>query len=94
MKLWILRPNEKLTNNKNSPWEPWYDKAFGFIIRAETEDRAREIANDHGGDEIGDPHYLPDRHGIDPWLDKTLSTCVELKSNGIEEMILRDFASA
>ena len=91
MKLWLLRPVEGLPDD---PWEPWYDKAFGFVVRAETEQRAREIANENGGDEIGEPHYIKLRHGIDPWLDSTLSTCVELKSDGVEEMIIKDFASA
>jgi hypothetical protein len=83
MKLWLLRPIEGL---ENDPWEPWYDKVFGFVIRAETEERAREIANENGRDETckfnariyregRDPIYLT---LPDPWLDSTLSTCDEL----------------
>lgn len=38
MKLWLLRPVVGLDENDN-PWWPWYDKAFGFVVRAETEAR-------------------------------------------------------
>ena len=52
MKLWILRPIE------GSPyWEPWYDKAFGFVVRAKDEKEARMIAyRDQGDEEIGRAH--------------------------------------
>jgi len=32
MELWILKPERGL--GANSPWEPWYDKAFGMVARA------------------------------------------------------------
>jgi len=90
MKLWLLRPNE----SNHSPWEPWYDKAFGFVVRAETEERAREIANENGGNEIGKISNHVYRTGGDPWLDPILSSCIELNADGDERMIIRDFASA
>lgn len=37
MRLWELRPIDK----DSGPWEPWYDKAFGFVVRADTEAQAR-----------------------------------------------------
>lgn len=49
MKLWILRPVEELDDD--NPWDPIYDKTFGFVIRAETEDQARSIAHSNGRDE-------------------------------------------
>jgi hypothetical protein len=93
MKLWILRPKSGLDEN-NSPWEPWYDKAFGFVVRAKTEKQARQIANDHGGNETGKISLRVYRTGGDPWLNPDESTCIELNSDGDEEMILCDFASA
>ena len=51
MKLWLLRPREDLPYDKD-PWEPWYDKAFGFVVRAETEERARAIGQESGMAEI------------------------------------------
>jgi hypothetical protein len=87
MKLWILKPNanDKLLPN---PWEPWYDKAFAFVIRANTESEARQIADKSAGDENSEIANLY------PWLNSTYSTCLELKSDGESGMILRDFASA
>ena len=84
MKLWLLRPIRE--RKKRNAWEPWYDKAFGFVIRAETEQDARQLANDSGGDEV--------QNGHDPWLDRKQSTCVELLAKGKEENIIMDYARA
>lgn len=83
MKLWILKP---ITD-----WDPWYDKAFGFIIRAETEMRARVIAGENAGAEFRD---YPIHEEINPWLVSTITSCIELTVDGKEEMIIRDFAAA
>ena len=48
MKLWLVRPIET-DDDGDDPWEPWYDKAFGFVIRAESDQKAREIANEKWG---------------------------------------------
>jgi hypothetical protein len=50
MTLWLLRPVENLPIDDN-PWDPWYDKAFGFVILAETEADARALADKNAGDE-------------------------------------------
>ena len=85
MKLWILRPIE------GSPyWEPWYDKAFGFVVRAKDEKEARMIAYRDQGDEGGYNHVETDS----PWLDSSQSTCKELSSDGESEMIIKDYAAA
>ena len=87
MKLWLLRP---IHDADVDLWEPWYDKCFGFVIRASTESAARAATKGNFGDES----YS---HGIDrfnPWLDKKYSTCVELKPSGKAGIIIRDFASA
>ena len=80
MKLWLLKPIKG-----SDYWRPWYDKAFGFVIRAETEQRAREWADSNAGDENRKGH---------PWLNSEHSTCIELTIDGPEEMVLRDFMSA
>jgi len=96
MNLYLLKPIDA----ENGPWKPWYDKAFGFVIRAETEEAARNLADSRAGDEnspvdsYGNYIYTedtPDRH---PWLDPAVSTCVILTNDGPEEEIMRDFASA
>ena len=91
MKLWLLRPVEYLPDN---PWKPRYDKAFGFVIRSNTEDEARYIANENGGDENGPVSFSTYRTGGNPWLDPKLSTCIELLPDGEPGLVIRDFASA
>lgn len=83
MKLWILRPidGDKL-------WEPWYDKAFGFVVRAKTEEEARKLAQSCGGDEIGWNDDFP------AWTSSKHSTCEELNASGDAGVIIRDYSSA
>lgn len=83
MKLWILRPVSGLEKH-DDPWEPWYDTVQGFVIRAETELKARSIAHSSAGEEN-------DRASA-PWLDGKYSTCVELTPDGAVAMLMRDFA--
>ena len=88
MKLWLLRPVD------NDPaWVPWYDKAFGFVIRAETEREARLIADQKGGSErlnrSGDW-----RRSLEIWTNPARASCVELLAEGTEGLIIVDFASA
>lgn len=91
-KIWLLQP----INPNAGPWSPWYDKAFGFVVRADTEAEARAIADRNGGDECGG--YVrweePMKRAHQPWLDPTLASCVELTGEGESEVVLRDFASA
>lgn len=84
MKLWLLRPIER-KDKKTDPWEPWYDKAFGFVIAAETEEHARQYAAGDAGGE-----------GADAWKFPWCSTCAELASATTQEegIVIRDFASA
>ena len=92
MKLWLLRPVR--SEREDTAWDPWYDKAFGFVVRAETEEQARQMANGNGGDECGPVKSYVYRTGGDPWLDPKQSTCEELTADGEAEIIIRDFASA
>lgn len=41
MKLWLLRPIDP----HGGLWDPWFDKIFGFVVRAETETEARTLAD-------------------------------------------------
>lgn len=75
MNLWVLRPINK--------WEPWYDKAFAFVVRAESEDDARAIAAKNCGDE-----------GAGSWTNSLRTSCDVLVADGPAEMIVRDYASA
>jgi hypothetical protein len=73
--LWILKP---ITD-----WEPWYDKAFGFVVRAKTERHARHLAAQQCGDE-----------GAAVWKDPAATSCQQLRPTGKAEMVLRDFSRA
>jgi len=81
MKLWILKP---IYRKEQSPWDPWYDKAFGFVVCAATEQGAREFASDRCSDEKPEA-----------WTNSYHSTCEELKPENEEPgVILCDFHSA
>ena len=94
MKLWILRPVETLDNNDN-PWEPWCDKCFGFVVRAETEENARNIAHENAGDE-NRGEFLGNQiaNTKEPWRNPEYSTCIELTADGEPEIVIRDFMAA
>lgn len=77
MKLWILRPVRD--------WEPWYDKAFGFVVCAETEAAARALVT--RSTEAGD-------EGDGVWSDPKETTCVELVAEEGERIVMRDFYAA
>lgn len=77
MKLWLIKPIDKATH-----WKPWYDKVFGFVIRAETEQAAREMASTKSGAEAYDV--------ANPWLDAAVTSCAELTADGDAEIVLRD----
>lgn len=85
MKLYKLTPKDNLPSAVN-PWEPWYDKVFGFVVRAENGEQARHIADANSGDE--------NRFALHPWLDPAFSDCIELLADGPAEMILQDYHSA
>ncbi|MEA9392209.1 hypothetical protein SJI19_16920 [Acerihabitans sp. TG2] len=80
MKLWILKARDEDLTSDDNPWEQWYDTNFGLLIRAESEDRARELAQAEACDE---------KRGS-PWLDAKYSTCYELTNDGGEGVLLID----
>ena len=79
MKLWLLRP----INPYDGLWDPWFDKIFGFVVRAETEADARSLAAKQSSDE-----------GEKAWIEAQFSTCTELRPDGEPEVIIWDMHSA
>lgn len=75
MNIYILRRKEV--------WEPWYDSAFGFVVRASSEKEARQFAAKDAGDE-----------GSESWIDATKTTCDILTCDGESGVIIRDFWAA
>lgn len=89
-----MKPQLTLGKGDN-PWNPWYDRAFGFVIRAESEEAARKIAHEHAGDENrGEFLRAKIANTTSPWLDPKYSSCEELNADGEPEMVLRDFHAA
>lgn len=83
MKLWLLGPNvgrPSVGVEHVDPWEPWYDKRFGLVVRAETEAEARRLASDT--DDMSATKAA--------WLDPALATCVVLTPEGEPGVILED----
>lgn len=39
MKIFVLKPKDELPIN-DDPWNPWFDRVFGFIIEANNEKEA------------------------------------------------------
>ncbi len=94
MRLWILRPVEDLDKD-DDPWTPWYDKAFGFVIRADTETEARQLAHDDAGDE-NRGEFLREKISktTEPWKDVKYTTCIELIKQGEKGVVIQDFNAA
>lgn len=84
-KLYLLRPKGYTPNFEEGAWQPWYDKAFGFVVCALSETSARALA--------AQMVELDDRLAA-AWLDPNQSTCEELVPTGQEEIIIEDFRRA
>ncbi len=90
MNLWMLRPVDAATATKryshpvNGDVEVkrWtWDCAYGFMVRAETEQDARALAAAECGDE-----------GPDSWTNADISSCDAVNgSDGEAEVIMQDF---
>lgn len=98
--VWVLTPNDdRESDDLPDPWSPWYDKAFGFVIRAESEEKARELAQENAGDEttVSPVHHDVDERvrGREVWKDSALADCVPVEEYGGENAVLmQDFARA
>lgn len=75
MKLWNVYKSEA---GMDAPWS--YDCAYAFVIRADDEAGARQLAADSAGDE-----------GAAVWLDELRTTCDELLADGPAAVVLVDF---
>jgi len=75
MKLYLIIP---IIRNAG-PWKCWYDKVFGFVVRAKSAKEARSLCAQQAADE-----------GAEVWLDKKLTSCKVLYSNGPSLIILKE----
>lgn len=81
MKLWLLESRDDLTM-ANDPWWRKYDCFIGFVVRSESAENARKLANELAKN---DPIDRP------VWLDDRYSTCTEVTQNGDEDLILASY---
>jgi len=91
--LWFLQPKDNLKEDDN-PWGPWFDKCFGFVIRAKDEKSAREYADANAGYENYGGFEGNQLIRIHPWLDINYTTCTLLTGDGEEGVIIKDKRSS
>ena len=65
-----------------SPFVPWYDLSFGFVVIAESEAQARQFCSEEYDD------------NADVWLDSKYTTCEELPGELPSGIVLKDYKSA
>lgn len=90
MKLWHLERRHDLEDLDN-PWVYGFDSYIGFTVRAATEDQARKLATDWSQERWGtevDPEWGGD---LSAWISPKYSTCKELTTDGVAEIILDTF---
>ena len=90
---WLLRPKDNLKKDDN-PWDPWFDKCFGFVVRTKDEKSAREYADANAGAENKGGFVGNRAITIHPWLDGNYSTCTQLTVEGKEGIIIEDMRRA
>ena len=83
LRIFVLKAREDLPNTDN-PFRPWYDKTFGVVVRAGSEDSARCLVSEE----------LGPTEGRDVWMLPHYTECLELTGCGESEIILTDFRSA
>ena len=77
--IWELRPIDEDAGH----WVPWYDKAFGFVVIADSEEEARRLASLSHSDE-----------GAEVWLDHAETTCEEIDGDDESRVVICNFAGA
>lgn len=81
MKLWILEAREGLPNGDN-PFNSSCEIMDGIVVRAESEEQARQIA------QIYDSNWRSD---CSPWINQKYTSCKELTSEGGEGCIIASY---
>jgi hypothetical protein len=71
--LWKLAPH--------NDWKPWFDCMFSCVVRAASEQAARELAHANRGYESTEG---------DGWLDPSITSCERIWPDGDAEVICRD----
>jgi hypothetical protein len=94
MKLWLLAPRGDVLRRKMNPWRPWYEKVFAAVVRAESEQQAREFVQQTAGHEgLGIYRALgmdEEEVALTVWLDDEFTRCRELRPGGGEGIVVLD----
>lgn len=86
MKLWLLKPIEDAGGHTADFWESQSTAVHGLVVRAQTEEQARLIAqNESPGYET---HWSENFGPTPAWSDPMYSTCDELTADGTPGLIL------
>lgn len=87
MKLWFLTARDEELPDDDNPWLDEYDKNFSLVIRAETEEQARQFAQDNSDRES---NARKNGEIVEPWLTDKYTTCQELTPAGNVGVICTD----
>lgn len=90
MDFWELVPRSDLPEDDN-PWEPWYDKCFHMVVRADSELQARQVASHSGGEE---DYSWRKPKPPSVWADSKYSICRMLSVGGEPEVIITNIHEA
>lgn len=88
-KIFVLRPVGYHDSFEEGLWDPWYDKAFGFLIAADDETEARTMASN--------AHSSYEHEMKAAWLNPELTTCKEISSyaeTDTTEILMADIRTA
>ena len=93
MKIWQLLPSADVKES-NDPWSSRYDCYYGFVIAAETEEQARQMAQAESYRTCAcETQTWIDQDGSDVaverqvWTDPRFTTCVELTAGNEPRII-------
>lgn len=94
MRLWLLRPHTEVLARGRSPWRPWFEKVFGVVVRASSEEEARALAQSEAGSEgLGIYQGLglaSEQVAKAVWPDPLFTACDRLLEEGPPAVILVD----
>jgi hypothetical protein len=93
-RLWLLTPHAGILRGDVNPWRPWYDKVFAAVVRADSEDQARELVQAQAGHEgldiYGALGMEEEEAAPMVWLDNRFTSCIELQAHGAPGIVIID----
>lgn len=97
MKLFLLQKRadrhknfvDSSEGNPIDPWEDPYDCMHSLVVRAENEEKARNIAAQLAGDEDWVMRYGDYYDGV--WTNPELTECEEIDGEGEEGLVVRNY---